>query len=58
MAEECKAVEDVQARLKDLFGHTIEQSLEAEMDEHLAIPSIARAATTLGIAGMATARRR
>lgn len=35
LAKECKTVEDVQARLRDLFGHTIEQLLEAEMDEHL-----------------------
>ena len=35
LARDCKTVEDVQAKLKDLFGHTIEQLLEAEMDEHL-----------------------
>lgn len=35
LAKDCKTVEDVQAKLRDLFGHTIEQLLEAEMDEHL-----------------------
>ena len=32
---DCKTTGDVQARLKRLFAGTIEQMLEAEMDEHL-----------------------
>lgn len=35
LAKECKTADNVQAKLRDLFGHTIEQLLEAEMDEHL-----------------------
>ncbi len=32
---DCKTTRDVQAKLKRLFAGTIEQMLEAEMDEHL-----------------------
>ncbi len=32
---DCKTTGDVQAKLKRLFAGTIEQMLEAEMDEHL-----------------------
>lgn len=35
LAEECTNMQDVQNLLKDLFRGTIEQMLEAEMDEHL-----------------------
>jgi len=35
LAEECENMEDVQALLKNLFKGTIEQMLEAEMEEHL-----------------------
>ena len=35
MSQECENMEDVQALLKGLFKGTIEQMLEAEMDEHL-----------------------
>ncbi len=35
LAKDYKTAEDVQAKLRDLFGHTIEQLLEAEMNEHL-----------------------
>ena len=35
MAKECKSVEDVQSLLKELFKGTIEEILEAEMEEHL-----------------------
>ncbi len=31
---DCKTTGDVQAKLKRLFAGTIEQMLEAEMDEH------------------------
>ncbi len=32
---DCKSTGDIQAKLKKLFAGTIEQMLEAEMDEHL-----------------------
>ena len=32
---DCKTTGDIQAKLKKLFAGTIEQMLEAEMDEHL-----------------------
>ena len=32
---DCESTEDIQAKLKKLFAGTIEQMLEAEMDEHL-----------------------
>jgi putative transposase len=32
---ECKTTGDIQSKLKQLFAGTIEQMLEAEMDEHL-----------------------
>lgn len=35
LSEECENLEDVQALLKSLFKGTIEQMLEAEMEEHL-----------------------
>jgi len=35
LAEECTSMGDVQAMLKSLFKSTIEQMLEAEMEEHL-----------------------
>ncbi len=35
LAQECASMEDIQRLLKDLFKGTIEQILEAEMDEHL-----------------------
>lgn len=35
LVADCKTTGDIQARLKRLFAGTIEQMLEAEMDEHL-----------------------
>jgi putative transposase len=35
LSQECENLEDVQALLKSLFKETIEQMLEAEMEEHL-----------------------
>jgi putative transposase len=35
LMSECKTTGDIQAKLKSLFAGTIEQMLEAEMDEHL-----------------------
>lgn len=35
LAEECRTLKDVQSLLKGLFKETIEQMLQAEMDEHL-----------------------
>lgn len=32
---DCETTSDIQAKLKRLFAGTIEQMLEAEMDEHL-----------------------
>lgn len=32
---ECKTTGDIQVKLKKLFARTIEQMLEAKMDEHL-----------------------
>ena len=32
---DCKSTRDIQNKLKRLFAGTIEQMLEAEMDEHL-----------------------
>ncbi|MCD8008971.1 MAG: hypothetical protein LUF68_08610 [Clostridiales bacterium] len=32
---DCQSTGDIQAKLKRLFAGTIEQMLEAEMDEHL-----------------------
>ncbi len=35
LAQECESMEDIHAMLKSLFGGTIEEMLEAEMEEHL-----------------------
>ncbi len=35
LMQDCKSTNDIQAKLKRLFAGTIEQMLEAEMDEHL-----------------------
>ena len=35
LMSECKTTADIQSKLKRLFAGTIEQMLEAEMDEHL-----------------------
>jgi len=35
LAQECSSMQDVQEMLKNLFKGTVEQMLEAEMDEHL-----------------------
>ena len=35
LASECSSMEDIHVMLKNLFGGTIEQMLEAEMEEHL-----------------------
>lgn len=35
LAQECSSMEDIHTMLKNLFKGTIEQMLEAEMDEHL-----------------------
>jgi len=35
MAQECESMQDIQDLLKNLFKGTIEEMLEAEMDEHL-----------------------
>jgi transposase-like protein len=38
MAKECRTVQDVHNMLKDLFRHTVEEVLEAEMTQHLGYP--------------------
>ena len=35
LMSECESTRDIQEKLKRLFGGTIEQMLEAEMEEHL-----------------------
>ena len=35
LMSDCETTGDIQAKLKRLFAGTIEQMLEAEMDEHL-----------------------
>ena len=35
LMSDCQTTGDIQAKLKKLFAGTIEQMLEAEMDEHL-----------------------
>ena len=35
LAQECESMQDIQELLKNLFKGTIEEMLEAEMDEHL-----------------------
>lgn len=35
LAKDCRTVEDIQEKLKDLFKDTLQQIFEAEMDEHL-----------------------
>ncbi|MDD4774208.1 MAG: transposase, partial [Eubacteriales bacterium] len=35
LMQDCKSTGDIQSELKRLFAGTIEQMLEAEMDEHL-----------------------
>lgn len=35
LAKECRSVEDIQDKLRDLFKETLQQVFEAEMDDHL-----------------------
>lgn len=35
LAKDCRTVEDIQEKLKELFKDTIQQVFEAEMDDHL-----------------------
>ena len=35
LMQDCQSTGDIQSKLKRLFAGTIEQMLEAEMDEHL-----------------------
>ena len=35
LAKECRSVEDIQEKLRDIFKETLQQVFEAEMDEHL-----------------------
>ncbi len=45
----CQNTGDIQSKLKRLFAGTIEQMLEAEMDEHLGSANIAPKGTTAAI---------
>jgi putative transposase len=42
LMRDCKSTGDIQQKLKRLFAGTIEQMLEAEMEEHLSIASSKR----------------
>jgi len=35
LAKDCESVEDIQEKLKEIFSDTLQEALEAEMDEHL-----------------------
>lgn len=35
LAQDCRTVEDIQEMIRELFKDTVEEVLEAEMDEHL-----------------------
>jgi Transposase and inactivated derivatives len=35
LAKDCRTVEDIQEKLKDIFKNTLQEVFEAEMDEHL-----------------------
>ncbi len=58
LMEDCESTGDIQAKLKRLFAGTIEQMLEAEMDEHLGYEKIQLLETTLETVGTAMVRRR
>lgn len=45
---DCETTGDIQAKLKKLFAGTIEQMLEAEMDEHLGYAKNSLFSITLG----------
>ena len=47
----CETTGDIQAKLKKLFAGTIEQMLEAEMDEHLGYEKNSVGGTTPATAG-------
>ena len=54
---DCQTTGDIQAKLKRLFAGTIEQMLEAEMDEHLGYEKNLLWETTQATAEMATAKK-
>lgn len=54
---DCHSTGDIQSMLKRLFAGTIEQMLEAEMDEHLGYEKILPPATTQETVEMVTAKR-
>jgi len=55
---ECHTTGDIQAKLKKLFAGTIEQMLEAEMDEHLGYEKNLLMETTAETVETATGKRR
>ncbi len=58
LSADCHSTDDIQAKLKRLFAGTIEQMLEAEMDEHLGYEKIQLLETTPAISETATVKRR
>ena len=55
---DCQTTGDIQAKLKRLFAGTIEQMLEAEMDEHLGYEKNSVTGKTPEIAETTTGKRR
>lgn len=54
LMSDCQSTGDIQAKLKHLFAGTIEQMLEAEMDQHLGYEKTAVKETIPATAAMAT----
>lgn len=54
---DCKTTGDIQNKLKRLFAGTIEQMLEAEMDEHLGYEKNSAAGNNSGNSKTVTAKR-
>lgn len=57
LMQDCESTGDIQTKLKRLFAGTIEQMLEAEMEEHLGYENIPSRATTAEIAATGTIAR-
>jgi len=52
VAKECKTVNDVHNMLKELFKGTLQEILEAEIEEHLGYENTALQVITPGIVAM------
>jgi len=57
LMQDCQSTGDIQSKLKRLFAGTIEQMLEAEMEEHLGYEKPALKAITQGILATGTIAR-